>query len=337
MLPDVMRVVRFELLKLRWWGTGWKLLALLLVGTQLSLCGHRISAVELAARPLRVAAPTDGFSADGAIGAMISCDTRADRSASAQAVAAGTDPAADACARLRAARTSALQIEIASLYPQGAAIDAVRFAALGGLLLAAILFSMMAGMEFGHGTIRPALSRGLNRVAFLFGKQLAGLAAVTFALGTAVGLAIVTCGLYRVGVDTSALDVGRVPWATVGAGVLRALGGMFVFGCFAMAIAVASRSVAIATSVSMLAFICELALVATVRDAGARVEFLVTHLPVCTIQRFVDAGGPSSHAICRSVPDALPAWIPLVAFGAVAQLSMICILVVRDVTSARGD
>ena len=337
MRRSVAWVVHAELTKLRWWSTGWKLLALFLLGTQISLARHRLAALELSRRPLHVWAPAAASPDSGVVVARVSCDTIPRRFESQHRTASGAGWAARDCEQLRLAQAMRQEVELAALHPSGAALDAIRLSALGGLLLAVVLFSSITGMEFGHGTIRPALSRGLGRIAFLLGKQVAGVTAVAFALGVALVLALATSHVYRGGLEALPPDAEMASWVSVGATALRALGGIAVFGSYCMAIAVASRSVAVATSVSMVTFIGELLALATVRDAGPRVEYVLAHLPVCTIQRFVESTASVSGAFCRSVPDALPAWLVLVAFATMAQLWMVVTLVLRDVTSVRGD
>jgi hypothetical protein len=337
MLRDVAWVAHAEITKLRWWSTGWKLLALFLLGTQISLLRHRLAAVELGRRPLYTWAPAAASPDSAAVVARFNCDTIPAISNFQQQTASVAGWAARDCEQVRLARATQQQVEAAALHPAGAALDVIRLSVLGGLLLVVVLFSSIAGMEFGHGTIRPVLSRGLGRISFLLGKQVAGVAAVALALSAAVGLALATCHLYRGGLEVLPLESGMPRWLSVAATALRALGGVVVFGFYSMAIAVASRSVAIATSVSMVTIVAELLALATVRDAGPRIEYVLTHLPVCTIQRFAEPTATASGAFCRVVPDALPASLVLLVFAAMAQLWMVLTLVVRDVTSARGD
>jgi hypothetical protein len=173
MIGTIARLTRWEWFKLQHRWMPWILLLLLLLFSQLGVWGSYVNYRQLASGGEVSLGPVGrvGPAARGQQRAL-SC---ADVLAGTAPVPAGLDPAIVTglqaqCAQIEAQRTQQLQQMYANFTLPGSVKQSLTTASSIGVILMAVLAASLIGVEYGWGTMRTTLVRGVGRGEYLAGK-----------------------------------------------------------------------------------------------------------------------------------------------------------------------
>ncbi len=232
-------VARWEGFKLRHRRMPWILLAIFLAFTQLAVWGSYFS-YSAAVRsggfmPIPAAAATRGMSR------MIRCNDL--RTKPSEVLPASVPPQAAAMLLRQCERQLVTRYQ--ALLPTSSITFSLGVASIVGMVLIAILSASAFGAEFGLGTLRPILVRGVGRVSYLAGKFLVLAAAATGALllaTAAVALSALLISKMAVPPPTAVAVSGS--WGDVLLMLVRVWASMLVFLTIASSITLLTRSTA---------------------------------------------------------------------------------------------
>ena len=222
-----------------------------------------------------------------------------------------------------------------------------------GILLIMILAASAMGVEYGWGTVRTALTRGVSRWQFLSAKVLSLLL-----LGGAgffiVGLSVVVSSLILASLisgDGGGLaDSGQ--WSTVTVMFAKAVYGLAPYVMLALFVSVLTSSSSIGIAISMAYFFVELILIqvlsglfdwfSTVTDfllgpsiAGWMAQTGVqSNALIAEVEVFTESGG---LVRVSDLPGQLHAFLVLTAYIVVLGGAALWLLHRRDIAGARGE
>jgi ABC-type transport system involved in multi-copper enzyme maturation permease subunit len=324
-----LNVARWEWFKLQRRRVPWILLGLLLAFTQLAIWGTYVAYNSAAASGGRVFVPAAAAAGQQR---FATCNDL-------QGGAAGVPEQTLRALQLQCqARTARLAAQYRSLTPAGSISTALGIASTLGLVLVGILSSIAIGSEYGLGTLRPILVRGIGRLSYLAG-QFAMLYAVTAAALAAVviaaGLAGFAAGqLTGPPPDAAAIDNA---WTTTLASVGKTWAGLVVFITLAGAITVFMRSTAAGMAVSLGYYSAEGILARLLTAVFDWFDTVAEYLPMANISALAGGnfglplGGPGGSTI-EPLQAGLVLTAYVIVFGALAG----AVFLRRDIAGASG-
>ena len=208
-----------------------------------------------------------------------------------------------------------------------------------------ILAASAVGMEYGWGTLRTTLTRGVGRWQLLSGKLVvlagAGLAGVVV-VGVLVGVASLLAGVVPPGEAGSLIAGGAGPWLDAIAATAKLAFALVPFVALGVFFAVLTQSTAQGIALSMGYYIGELIL-ATILGAladwlGDVAEVAFLGLNASEWMTAVKSSeAEEALGIAAEQPDTLRAFLVLVAYTAALAAAAGWVFQRRDVAGARGE
>jgi ABC-type transport system involved in multi-copper enzyme maturation permease subunit len=289
-MQGVLHISRWEGFKLRHRRMPWVLLAIFLGFTQLAVWGGYLSyktAVNVVQVPEEVTRAMPGMRRG------FRCDEL--RTRPAEVLPPGLPPQAvtmllDLCERQ-------LSIRYNLLMPIGSATAALGVAGTIGMVLLGILSASAFGAEYGLGTLRPILVRGVGRLPYLAGKFLVLVASATAALVLAAAAAALSGWLISEMAIAPPNFTGRIgSWNEVALSFVRVWAAMTAFLAIASSITLLTRSTAAGMAVSLGCYLFEGLFTRLMSTAFSWFEKVGDYLPMRNLTALVSAtsnlGGP---------------------------------------------
>jgi ABC-type transport system involved in multi-copper enzyme maturation permease subunit len=151
-----------------------------------------------------------------------------------------------------------LSIRYNLLMPSGSATNALGVAGTIGMVLLGILSASAFGAEYGLGTLRPILVRGVGRLSYLAGKFLILVAAATAALVLATAVAAFSGLLIsKMAIPPPNIFGSPGSWNEVALSFVRVWAAMTAFLAIASSITLLTRSTAAGMAVSLGCYLFE--------------------------------------------------------------------------------
>ena len=208
-------------------------------------------------------------------------------------------------------------------------------------ILVMILVSSLVGAEYGWGTLRPALTRGVGRWQFLASKPI--LALLLCVAGFAA-LAILTIAASLLAAVVPPGEAGTLSdpgsWSEAAVMFGKAVYGLAPYVALSMFLAVLMQSSATAMAVSLGYYVVELIaspILNVTSWGGTIADFLIgNNVSGWMDSAFVslETNGTSSTA---NQPDTLQAFLVILVYTAVLGGAAFRIFLRRDIGGARGD
>ena len=248
--------------------------------------------------------------------------------------------------------------ELRSFYREGFVLPSSLSNRLGvanslGILLIMILGASAVGVEYGWGTLRTALTRGVGRWQFLSAKVLSlllmgGAGFIIVGLGVVVSSLILAS--FISGDGGGLADSGQ--WSTVAVMFAKAVYGLAPYVMLALFVSVLTSSSSIGIAISMAYFFVELILIqvlgglfdwfSTVTDfllgpsiAGWMAQTGVqSNALIAEARVFTESGG---LVRVSELPCQLQAFLVLTAYIAVLGGAALWLIRRRDIAGARGE
>ena len=349
MIADVLRLTRWELFKLRRRWMPWILLLVALAVVQATLWGfysayHNIDDPSAGGYPGRSGIVT------------ITCADIMDGTADAKVERVSDEFRDHARERIEQRRQNEqcprILEEVAErrwrhreyfVLPGGLA-NGLGVAHSIGVILVMILGASAMGVEYGWGTLRTALARGVGRWQFLVAK---GLSVIVL---TGIGLLIASLTVVVSSLIAAALvldDVGGLAnageWSTVGVMFGKAAYGLAPYAILALFVTVLTSSSSMGIAISLAYYFVELILVQIMSGLfdwfgnisdyllGPNISAWMTESSVVT------TGGDSGLAGVSDLPGTLHAFVTLLVYMAVLGGAATWLILRRDVAGARGE
>ena len=219
--------------------------------------------------------------------------------------------------------------------------------ALGGATLilvipVLILAASVMGLEYGLGTLRTTLVRGVGRWQFLTGKLVMLMVVVTawvVVIGVSAGIASLLAGVIPPAEDGTLISGEWLSTIKIAAKLAFALAPYVALGVF---MAVLTQSTAMGMSLSLGYYVMELLFAPVV---GLIADWLADALDVALLganatEWMSTASTTEAQQALGAVveqPDTLRAFLVLLAYTAVLVAAAIWLFQRRDITGARGE
>ena len=222
-----------------------------------------------------------------------------------------------------------------------AATEAIRGVLAIAPILVMILAGSIVGTEYGIGTLRTVLTRGTGRWPLLSSKLVllvliaaAGLVAIS--LATAV--ASVVAALIPPSEEGGIADVGK--WSDLGVTFLKAVYGLAPYVALASLLAVLTQSSSVSISTSLGYYVVEL-IATPLLQLNERLERITDFILGSNVSDWmesafiaVEVNGSGGAA---EQPDALQAFVVILAYIVVLSAVVFWIFQRRDIAGARGE
>ena len=349
MIADILRLTRWELFKLRRRWMPWILLFIALAVVQATLWGfysayHNIDDPSAGGYPGRSGIVT------------ITCADIMDGTADAKVERVSDEFREHARERVEQRRRNEqcprILEEVAErrwrhreyfVLPGGLA-NGLGVAHSIGVILVMILGASAMGVEYGWGTLRTALARGVGRWQFLVAKVL------SLILLSGAGLVIASLTIVVASLIAASLvsdDVGGLAnageWSTVGVMFGKAAYGLAPYAILALFVTVLTSSSSMGIAISLAYYFVELILVQIMSGLfdwfgnisdyllGPNISAWMTESSVVT------TGGDSGLAGVSDLPGTLHAFVTLLVYMAVLGGAASWLFLRKDVAGARGE
>jgi ABC-2 type transport system permease protein len=290
MMGDVLNVSRWEGFKLWRRRMSWVLLAIFIGFSQLAVWGSYLS-YKTAVNVVQV--PEEVLRAMPSIRRGFRCDEL--RTRPAEVLPPGSPPQAltqllEQCHRQRSIRYNLVM-------PIGSATTALGVAGTIGMVLLGILSASAFGAEYGLGTLRPILVRGVGRLSYLAGKFLILVAAATAALVLATAAAAFSGLLIsKMAIPPPNFLGSTGAWNEVAITFVRVWAAMTAFLAMASSITLLTRSTAAGMALSLGCYLFEGLFIRLMSTAFSWFEKVSDYLPMHNLTALVKAtynlGGP---------------------------------------------
>lgn len=286
----VLNVARWEGFKLWRRRMSWILLAVFIGFTQLAVWGNYLS-YKTAVNFVQV--PEEVLRAMPGVRRGFRCDDV--RTRPAEVLPPGLPPQATALLLEQCERQLSIRYHL--VMPIGSVTTALGVAATIGMVLLGILSTSAFGAEFGLGTLRPILVRGVGRLPYLAGKFLILVAAATVALVLAAAAAAVSGLLIsKMAIPPPVLSGGTLAWNDVALTFVRVWAAMTAFLAIASSITLLTRSTAAGMAVSLGCYLFEGLFIRLMSTAFSWFEAVGDYLPMQNLTALARAtsnlGGP---------------------------------------------
>ena len=351
MIADVLRLTRWELFKLRRRWMPWILLFIALAVVQATLWGfysayHNIDDPSVGGYPGRPGAESI---------VTITCADIMDGTADAKVERVSDDFREHARDRVEQRRLNEqcprILEEVAErrwrhreyfILPGGLA-NSLGVAHSIGVILIMILGASAMGVEYGWGTLRTLLAKGVGRWQFLVAKGLSvillsGVGLLIASLSVVVGSLIAALTLDDGG---GLADAGE--WSTVGVMFGKAVYGVAPYAILALFLTVLTSSASMGIAISLAYYFVELILVqimsglfdwsSNISDylLGPNISAWMTESSVVT------TGSDSGLAGISDLPGTLHAFVTLLVYMAVLGGAASWLFLRKDIAGARGE
>lgn len=228
--------------------------------------------------------------------------------------------------------------------PPGGLANSLGVAHSIGVLLIMILGASMMGVEYGWGTLRVALARGVGRQQFLAAKGLSLVLLASIGLLIA-GLTVVVSSLIAAALvsDEAGGLANAGEWSTAGVMFGKAVYGMAPYAVLVLFVTVLTSSSSMGIAISLAYFFVELILVQVMSglfDWFSRVsDFLLGPNTAAwmTESGVVTTGGEAGLGGVADAPGTLHAFITLLVYIAVLGGAATWLFLRRDIAGARGE
>ncbi len=353
MITDVLRLTRWELFKLRRRWMTWILLFIGLAVVQAFLWGfysayHNIGDHSASGYPER---------SDAGDIVTITCSDILDGTADAKAELVSDEFREHARRRIEDRRQSGECPEVIEEVAERRSSHREYFVLPGGLanslgvahsigvLLIMILAASTMGVEYGYGTLRTALARGVGRWQFLAAK---GLSLVLMAgVGLFIAsLTVVISGLIAASLVSDEIGsiVGAGEWSTVGVMFGKTLYGLVPYAVLALFFTVLTSTSSMGIAITLAYYVVENIVVLVMSGFfdwfGNVYKFLLGPNTAAwmTDSRVVTTGSDSGLLSGVSeLPGTLHAFITLLVYMAVLGGAATWLFLRRDIAGARGE
>ena len=353
MIADILRLTRWELFKLRRRWMPWILLFIGLAVVQAFLWGfysayHNIDDPSAGGYPGRQGAESI---------VKITCADILDGTADAKVERVSDEFREHARRRIEDRRQSGECPEVIEEVAERRSSHSEYFVLPGGLsnslgvahqigvLLVMILGASAMGVEYGYGTLRTTLARGVGRWQFLSAK------ALSMVLLAGVGLIIASLSVVISSLIAASLvsdEIGGVTgageWSTVGIMFGKALYGLVPYAVLALFVTVLTSSSSMGIAISLAYYVVESIVVLVMSGFfdwfGNVSEFLLgpNIAAWMTESRVVTTGSDSGLlAGVGDLPGTLHAFITLLVYTAVLGAAATWLFLRGDITGASGE
>jgi ABC-type transport system involved in multi-copper enzyme maturation permease subunit len=289
-MAGFLNIARWEGFKLRHRRMPWVVLAVFIGFTQLAVWGGYLS-YKTAVNFVQV--PAEVTRAMPSMRRGFRCDEL--RTKPAEVLPPGLPPQAvtmllDQCERQLSTRYNLLM-------PIGSASAALGVAGTIGMVLLGILAASTFGAEYGLGTLRPILVRGVGRLSYLAGKFLVLVASATAALVLAAAAAALS-GLMisKMAIPPPDFTGSSGSWNDVALSFVRVWAAMTAFLAIACSITLLTRSTAAGMAVSLGCYLFEGLFIRLMSTAFSWFEKVGDYLPMHNLTALARAtsnlGGP---------------------------------------------
>ena len=351
MIADVLRLTRWELFKLRRRWMPWILLFIALAVVQATLWGfysayHNIDDPSAGGYPGRPGAESI---------VTITCADIMDGTADAKVERVSDDFREHARERVEQRRLNEqcprILEEVAErrwrhreyfILPGGLS-NSLGVAHSIGVILVMILGASAMGVEYGWGTLRTLLAKGVGRWQFLVAKGLSvillsGVGLLIASLSVVVGSLIAALTLDDGG---GLADAGE--WSTVGVMFGKAAYGLAPYAILALFVTVLTSSSSMGIAISLAYYFLELILVqimsglfewsSNISDylLGPNISAWMTESSVVT------TGSDSGLAGIGDLPGTVHAFVTLLVYMAVLGGAALWLILRKDIAGARGE
>lgn len=350
MIADILRLTRWELFKLRRRWMVWVLLLIGLAFVQSFLWGfysayHNIDDHSASGYPGR----TEGI-------VTITCADILDGTADAKAELVVDEFRENAFRRIEQRRQSGECPEVIEDVAERRSSHREYFVLPGGLsnslgvahsigvLLIMILGASAMGVEYGYGTLRTTLARGVGRWQFLASKGLSLILLASIGLIVA-GLTVVISSLIAASLvlDEAGGLANAGEWSTVAVMFGKAVYGMAPYAVLALFVTVLTSSSSMGIAISLAYFFIELILVQVMSgffDWFSNVSDLLLGPNTAawmTESGVVTTGGDAGLGGVGDPPGTLHAFVTLLVYVAVLGGAAMWLFLRRDIAGAKGE
>jgi ABC-type transport system involved in multi-copper enzyme maturation permease subunit len=292
-MAGLLNIARWEGFKLRHRRMPWVLFAVLLGFTQLAVWGGFLSYKTSVDGGGFVQLPAEFMnSAPGVRRGYFRCDEL--RTRPTAVLPAFVPP--QAIPTLLALCERQLSIRYNLLLPTGSASAAMGVAGTIGMVLLGILAATAFGGEYGLGTLRPILVRGVGRLPYLGGKLLVLVGCATVALLLAAAAAALSGLLISKMVAPPPDFSASGSWHAVVMSFVRVWAAMTAFLAMAASVTVLTRSTAAGMAVTLGCYLFEglfIRLMSTAFSWFDRVgDYLPMHNLTALVRTTSNLGGP---------------------------------------------
>jgi ABC-type transport system involved in multi-copper enzyme maturation permease subunit len=275
-MAGVLNIARWEGFKLRHRRMAWVLLAVLIGFTQLAVWGSYFSYKAAANVGGFVQLPGEVMGAMPGMRRGFRCDEL--RTKPAEVLPPGVPQPAIAMLLAQCGKQLATRYNL--MLPIGSASAAMGVAGTIGMVLLGILAASAFGAEYGLGTLRPILVRGVGRLQYLGGKFLILAVCATVALLLAAAAAALSGMLVsRMAVPPPDFTASG-SWNDVALSFMRVWAAMTAFLAIASSITVLTRSTAAGMAVSLGCYLFEGLFIRLMSQAFSWFEKVGDYLPM---------------------------------------------------------
>ncbi len=278
-MAGFLHIARWEAFKLRHRRMPWVLLAVLIAFTQLAVWGGYRSYNAALNSGGSVQLPAEVMRAMPGMRRNFRCDEL--RTKPAEVLPAAMPP--QAVAMLLVQCEQQLATRYSMLSPVASTTTALGVAATIGMVLLGIFSASAFGAEYGLGTLRPILLRGVGRPTFLGGKFLvlavSASCALLLAAAAAAASGLLISGMAVPPASTTASVIGG-SWGDVAASFGRVWAAVLAFLTIASSITVLTRSTAAGMAVSLGLYLFEGLFIRLMTVAFSGFEQVGEYLPI---------------------------------------------------------
>ena len=358
MIAQVLRLTRWELFKLRTRWMPWMLLGVMVIVTQISVWGG-FSAYQSSQAPRaeefsttfesRVIHP-DG----GPIELSVRCGDTLEQvvpqevlsrlgAEDRERLAKDIDWELRRCGRLLARESNRQEARERFVLPDSLS-NALAVGSNVGVILVMILAASVIGGEYGWGTLRTALTRGIGRWQFLGAK------ALSLVLLSAAGLLVVSLTVTISSLITASLTlgdgggmVGAGQWSTVAVVYGKGAYGLFPYVVLALFLSVLTSSSSMGISIGLAYYFVEAILVGiltNVFDWFSNVtDFLLGPSVIAwmTEPGVQATGGDAALFPLQDLPSQLHAFLVLTAYIVIIGTVAFWLFQHKDIAGAKGE
>ncbi len=280
-MSGFLNIARWEGFKLRHRRMPWVLLAVLMAFTQLAVWGsYRSYNIARATSGEYVQLPAEVMSAMPGMRRGYRCEEL--RTKPTEVLPAGVPPQAVALLLVQCEQQLVIRYNL--LNPVAAATTALGVVGTIGIVLLGILSASAFGAEYGLGTLRPILLRGVGRQSYLSGKFLILAAAATGAVLLAVAAAALSGELIKgMAIPPPNHTAVSGSWSEVAISLVRVWAALLAFLTIAGSITLLTRSTAAGMSVSLGLYLFEALFIRLMSVAFSWFEKAGDYLPVHNI------------------------------------------------------
>ena len=358
MIAQVLRLTRWELFKLRKRWMPWMLLGVMVIVTQISVWGG-FSAYQSSQAP-RVEEFSTTFESrvihpdGGPIELSVRCGDTLEQvvpqevlsrlgAEDRERLAKDIDWELRRCGGLLARESHRQEARERFVLPDSLS-NALAVGSNVGVILVMILAASVIGGEYGWGTLRTALTRGIGRWQFLGAK------ALSFLLMSGAGLIIVGLGAVVSSLIATSLilddggglaDSGK--WSTVAVMYGKGAYGLFPYVVLALFLSVLTSSSSMGISVGLAYYFVEAILVGiltNVFDWFSNVtDFLLGPSVIAwmTEPGVQATGGDAALFPLQDLPSQLHAFLVLTAYMLIAGVAAFWLFQRKDIAGAKGE